>query len=65
MSKNPIQSVQNLANSNPQLAQAWQVVQKIQSTGANKEEMLKMACQQSGMDYNQVKNNLNQFGIKI
>lgn len=65
MSKNPQQAVQNLANSNPQMAQAWQVAQSIQNSGGSKEEMLKKACQQSGMDYETVKRNLTQFGIKM
>ena len=63
--KNPKLALQNLISSNPQMAQAWKVVQDIQSKGSSKEEMLKMACQQSGMNYESVKKSLSSFGINI
>lgn len=65
MSKNPQQAIQSLMNNNPQIAQAWQIAQNIQKSGGSKVEMLKKACQQSGMDYQTVKNNLSSFGIKM
>lgn len=64
-SKNPSAMIQNLAQSNPKVAQAIPVVQEIMAQGGSKKEQLQKACKKSGMNAEQVENQIKSFGINI
>ena len=64
-SQNPQNMIQNLIKSNPQYAQAWEITQQIMSKGGSKQDMINNACKQSGINPQQVEQQLNQFGIKF
>lgn len=64
-SKNPEAMINNLANSNPQMKQALAATKLLQQQGGSKKDMIMKACQQSGIDFNQVEKVLNNFGIKF
>lgn len=57
--------IQNLVKQNPQMANAWKITQNIINSGGSKEEMLKSACKQGGIDYEKTKNTLDKLNINL
>ena len=64
-SKNPQAMIQNLAKSNPRIAQAIPIVQEIMAQGGSKKEQLAKACQKSGLNPEQVEKQVKDLGINI
>lgn len=64
-SKNPQAMIQNLAKSNPRIAQAIPIVQDIMKTSSSKREVIEKACQKAGVNPEQVNNQLKSMGINI
>ena len=64
-SGNPNAMIQNLAKTNPKIAQAIPIVQEIMAQGGSKKEQLAKACQKGGVDTAQVEEQINGLGIKI
>ena len=64
-SGNPNTMIQNLAKSNPKIAQAIPIVQEIMAQGGSKKEQLAKACQKGGVDTNKVEEQINSLGINI
>lgn len=64
-SGNPNAMIQNLAKSNPKIAQAIPIVQEIMAQGGSKKEQLAKACQKGGVDANKVEEQINSLGINI
>lgn len=64
-SKNPGAMIQNLAKTNPKIAQAIPIVQEIMSQGGSKKEQLQKACKKANIDSSQVEEQIKKFGINI
>ena len=64
-SKNPQAMIQNLAKSNPRIAQAIPIVQEIMKTSSSKREVIEKACQKANMDSKKVEEQLKSVGINI
>lgn len=64
-SKNPQAMIQNLAKSNPNIANAIPVVEEIMKTSGNKQEVIQKACEKAGINPEQVNNQLKSMGINI
>ena len=64
-SKNPQAMIQNLAKSNPRIAQAIPIVQEIMKTSSSKREVIEKACQKANMDSKKVEEQLKSVGIEI
>ena len=64
-SKNPQAMIQNLAKSNPRIAQAIPIVQEIMKTSSSKREVIEKACQKANMDSKKVEEQLKSIGINI
>ena len=64
-SGNPQAMVQNLAKTNPAIAQAMPVVEEIMKQGGSKKEQLAKACQKAGLNTEQVEKQVKNLGINI
>lgn len=64
-SGNPNAMIQNLAKTNPKIAQAMPVVEEIMKQGGSKKEQLAKACQKSGVNPEQVEKELKNIGIEM
>lgn len=64
-SGNPQAMVQNLAKTNPAIAQAMPVVEEIMKQGGTKKEQLAKACQKAGLNTEQVEKQIKSLGINI
>ena len=64
-SKNPQVMIQNLAKSNPRIAQAIPIVQEIMKTSSSKREVIEKACQKANMDSKKVEEQLKSVGIEM
>ena len=64
-SKNPQAMIQNLAKSNPRIAQAIPIVEEIMKTSSSKREVIEKACQKANMDSKKVEEQLKSVGIEI
>ena len=64
-SKNPQAMIQNLAKSNPRIAQAIPIVEDIMKTSSSKREVIEKACQKANMDSKKVEEQLKSVGIEI
>ena len=64
-SGNPNAMIQNLAKTNPKIAQAMPVVEEIMKTSSSKREVIEKACQKAGINPEQVNNQLKSMGINI
>ncbi len=64
-SGNPQAMVQNLAKTNPAIAQAMPVVEEIMKQGGTKKEQLAKACQKAGLNTEQVEKQVKNLGINI
>ena len=64
-SGNPNAMIQNLAMTNPKIAQAMPVVEEIMKQGGSKKEQLAKACQKSGLNPEQVEKQIKNLGINI
>lgn len=64
-SGNPNAMIQNLAKSNPRIAQAIPVVEEIMKQGGSKKEQLAKACQKAGVSQEQVEKEIKGLGIDI
>ena len=64
-SKNPQAMIQNLAKSNPRIAQAIPIVQEIMAQGGSKKEQLAKACQKANIDTKKVEAQLKSVRIEI
>ena len=64
-SGNPQAMIQNLAKSNPNIANAIPVVEEIMKTSGNKQEVIQKACEKAGVNPEQVNNQLKSMGINI
>ena len=64
-SKNPQAMIQNLAKSNPRIAQAIPIVQDIMKTSSSKREVIEKACQKANMDSKKVEEQLKSVGIEM
>lgn len=64
-SKNPQAMIQNLAKSNPKIANAIPVVEEIMKTSGNKQEVIQKACKKAGVNPEQVNSQLKSMGINI
>lgn len=64
-SGNPQAMVQNLAKTNPAIAQAMPVVEEIMKQGGTKKEQLAKACQKTGLNPEQVEKQIKSLGINI
>ena len=57
--------IQNLAKSNPRIAQAIPIVQEIMKTSSSKQEVIEKACQKANMDSKKVEEQLKSVGIEM
>ena len=57
--------IQNLAKSNPRIAQAIPIVQEIMKTSSSKREVIEKACQKANMDSKKVEEQLKSVGIEM
>ena len=64
-SGNPSAMIQNLAKTNPKIAQAMPVVEEIMKTSGSKREVIEKACQKVNMDSKKVEEQLKSIGINI
>ena len=64
-SKNPQAMIQNLAKSNPRIAQAIPIVEEIMKTSISKREVIEKACQKANMDSKRVEEQLKSVGIEM
>lgn len=64
-SGNPNAMIQNLAKTNPKIAQAMPVVEEIMKTSSSKREVIEKACQKANMDSKKVEEQLKSVGINI
>lgn len=64
-SGNPNAMIQNLAKTNPKIAQAMPVVEEIMKTSGSKREVIEKACQKVNMDSKKVEEQLKSIGINI
>ena len=64
-SKNPQAMIQNLAKSNPKIAQAIPIVEDIMKTSSSKREVIEKACQKANMDSKKVEEQLKSVGIEM
>ena len=64
-SGNPNARIQNLAKTNPKIAQAMPVVEEIMKQGGSKKEQLAKACQKAGVNSEQVEKEIKGLGINI
>lgn len=64
-SGNPQAMVQNLAKTNPAIAQAMPVVEEIMKQGGTKKEQLVKVCQKTGLNPEQVEKQIKSLGINI
>lgn len=64
-SKNPNAMIQNLAQSNPKIAQAIPVVEEIMKTSCSKKEVIEKACKKANMDSKKVEEQLKSIGLDI
>ena len=64
-SGNPNAMIQNLAKTNPKIAQAMPVVEEIMKQGGSKKEQLAKACQKAGLNTEQVEKQVKNLGINI
>ena len=64
-SKNPQAMIQNLAKSNPRIAQAIPIVQEIMKTSGSKREVIEKACKKANMDSKKVEEQLKSIGLDI
>lgn len=64
-SGNPNAMIQNLAKTNPKIAQAMPVVEEIMKTSGSKKEVIEKACKKANMDSQKVEEQLKSIGINI
>ena len=64
-SGNPNAMIQNLAKTNPNIAQAIPVVEDIMKQGGTKKEPLAKACQKAGVNPEQAEKEIKGLGINI
>ena len=64
-SGNPQAMVQNLAKTNPAIAQAMPIVEEIMKQGGTKKEQIAKACQKAGVNQEQVEKELKSIGIEM
>ena len=64
-SKNPQAMIQNLAKSNPRIAQAIPIVEEIMKTSGSKREVIEKACKKANMDSKKVEEQLKSIGLDI
>lgn len=64
-SGNPNAMIQNLAKTNPNIAQAIPVVEEIMKQGGTKKEQLAKACQKAGVNPEQAEKEIKGLGINI
>ena len=57
--------IQNLAKSNPRIAQAIPIVEDIMKTSSSKREVIEKACQKANMDSKKVEEQLKSIGLDI
>ena len=57
--------IQNLAKSNPRIAQAIPIVEDIMKTSSSKREVIEKACQKANMDSKKVEEQLKSVGIEM
>ena len=57
--------IQNLAKSNPRIAQAIPIVQEIMKTSCSKREVIEKACKKANMDSKKVEEQLKSIGLDI
>ena len=57
--------IQNLAKSNPRIAQAIPIVEDIMKTSSSKREVIEKACQKANMDSKKVEEQLKSVGLDI
>lgn len=64
-SGNPSAMINNMAKTNPKIAQAMPIVQQIMSEGGTKREQLQKACKKANVDSSKVENEIKNLGINI
>ena len=64
-SGNPNAMIQNLAKTNPKIAQAIPFVEEIMKQGGTKKEQLAKACQKAGVNQEQIEKQVKDLGIDI
>ena len=64
-SGNPQAMVQNLAKTNPAIAQAMPIVEEIMKTSGSKREVIEKACKKANMDSKKVEEQLKSIGLDI
>ena len=64
-SGNPQAMVQNLAKTNPSIAQAMPIVEEIMKTSSSKRDVIEKAYQKANMDSKKVEEQLKSIGINI
>lgn len=57
--------IQNLAKSNPRIAQAIPIVEEIMKTSGSKREVIEKACKKANMDSKKVEEQLKSVGIEM
>ena len=57
--------IQNLAKSNPRIAQAIPLVEEIMKTSGSKREVIEKACKKANMDSKKVEEQLKSIGLYI
>ena len=56
--------VENMIKQNPQLSEAWKTAQQLSKSG-NKEEIINNIAKQKGMNPEEIKQMISQYGINI
>ena len=64
-SGNPQAMINNIAKTNPKIAQAMPVVEEIMKTSSSKKEVIEKACKKANMDSTKVEEQLKSIGINI
>lgn len=64
-SGNPQAMINNIAKTNPKIAQAMPVVEEIMKTSGSKKEVIEKACKKANMDSTKVEEQLKSIGINI
>jgi hypothetical protein len=64
-SNNPQAMINNMAKTNPKIAQAIPIVEEIMKTSGSKKEAIQKACQKAGVNQEQVEKELKSIGIEM
>lgn len=64
-SNNPQAMINNMAKTNPKIAQAIPIVEEIMKTSGSKKEAIQKACQRANVDSKKIETQIKNMGINI